>query len=159
MFKYSALTFLFIVSLTLNAQSLFRESIRPIASTKKSIFLQKGIFHHNSQVGGKTILKAVRHSHNASKGYERIVFDFSSNNIPKVYGYIGSSERRIYIDFFNTQLTDQINSFGSSHFVKALDFFPIDESSLSTEIHLKDSVGADIFYLKNPGRLVIDIKK
>jgi hypothetical protein len=42
--------------------------------------------------------------------------------------------------------------------VEKVVFFPIEENHLSVEFKLKNKVSADIFFLDNPGRLVIDLK-
>lgn len=138
-------------------QDLLGERIRRITSRKKSIYLDKGIFHN----GGPTvtsILKAVRHNYNKSLGYERIVFDFKTKNIPKVYGHINSGNKNLYVDLFDTQLIKSINSFGKTKYVDSINFFPISKETLSVELKFKEKVSVDIFYLDNPGRLVIDIK-
>ncbi len=140
-----------------NAQSLVEERIRRLDDRKKSVFLNRGIFHN----GGPKVpsaLKAVRHSYNAKLGYERLVMDFETNQIPRVYGHIASGEKRLYVDLFDTQIKGAIGSFGNSKFVESINFFPISNDTLSVEIHFKQSVSVDIFYLDSPGRIVIDVK-
>ena len=139
------------------SQDLLGERIRRITSRKKSIYLDKGIFHN----GGPTVqstLKAVRHNYNRSLGYERIVFDFKTKKIPKIYGHINSNNKNLYVDLFDTQIQKGINSFGKTQYVDAINFFPISRETLSVELKFKEKVSVDIFYLDNPGRLVIDIK-
>ncbi len=139
------------------AQSLLDETIRRISSRKKSVFLEKGVFHN----GGpklKTSLKAIRHRYNRKNGYERLVMDFVGSKIPRVYGYISSKEKKLYIDLFDTSLPKSFDSFGDSKFVESINFFPIHEGTLSIEVNFKKKVSLDIFYLKNPGRFVLDIK-
>lgn len=103
-------------------------------------------------------LKAIRHNYNAKLGYERLVFDFHEKKIPRIYGYLENSGQKLYIDFFNTKLTKTPGSFGNSRFVAGLNFFPILKENLSAEVTLKRRSSIDVFYLSNPGRLVIDIK-
>ena len=59
------------------SQNLMTERIRKVGGKKRSIYFNKGIFYSTS---GKveTILKAVRHSYVAKRGYERLVFDFGT---------------------------------------------------------------------------------
>lgn len=145
------------LSLDVFSQDLLGERIRRITSRKKSIYLDKGIFHN----GGPTVrstLKAVRHNFNKANGYERIVFDFKTNKIPKVYGHINSRNKNLYVDLFDTQIKKTFDSFGRTKFVEAIKFFPISRETLSVELKFKEKVSVDIFYLDNPGRLVIDIK-
>jgi hypothetical protein len=132
--------------------------IRKIVPKKKAIYFDNGIFHHP---GPKisTKLDAVRHSFSSSTGYERVVFDFNTNKVPKLYGHISSKEKHLYLDLFNAQLNPQIKSFGKSKFVKNFNFYNFSDDMLTAEIEFKEGLNFDVFYLENPGRLVIDVKK
>ena len=161
--KYIKNIFLFVIttlllSSSVSAQNLLQERIRRISPRKRSIYLDTGIFHN----GGPKInskLKAVRHSYVAKRGYERVVFDFTTNELPRVYGYISRSENKLFLDLFETDVPASLTSFGDSKYVKELLFFPIQKDTLSVEVVFKSNVTLDVFYLSNPGRLVIDIKK
>ena len=142
----------------LQAQNLRNQRIRKISNKKQSIYFESGIFH-NGAVKQVSRLKAIRHSFSKAKKYERVVFDFTTKNIPKLYGHISVLDRKIYLDFFETDIPGQLGSFGNAKFVKAVNFYPISEDALSVEILLKKSVGADIFFLSNPARLVLDLKQ
>ena len=141
----------------LSAQDLTKERIRKLSSNKTSIYVENGIFH-NGGVKQEAVLKSIRQSYNAKLGFERIVLDFSTNQIPKIYGHISSLEKKLYIDFFDTSLDKVFQTIGSKHFVEKINFFPIESNYLSVEMKLKAKVNADIFYLESPGRLVIDLK-
>jgi hypothetical protein len=104
------------------------------------------------------LTKSLRQSFNTKQGFERIVMDFSSNQIPKVYGHISAKDFRLYLDLFDTTLAKDLQTIGSTRYVEKINFFPIESNHLSMEIILKTKVNADIFYLDNPGRLVIDFK-
>lgn len=139
-------------------QNLLDERIWKIVSHKRAIYVDEGVFHSLNGAKESTLM-ALRHSYKKDKKYERIVLDFNSDSIPKVYGYITSEGRKIYLDLFDTKVHTNISSFGNSKMVKSVDLFPITSSSLPVEITLKENVSADIFYLTKKGRLVIDIKK
>lgn len=149
-------SFLF-MSHNLFSQDLLGERIRKVEGRKRSIFLDRGIFH-NGNPSGRSKIKAVRHFYSEKNGFERIVIDFTTKTVPRIYGHIASQEKKIYMDLFKTEISSGLKSFGVSRFVQDLDFFPIGNDSLSLEISLKDKVSADVFYLENPGRFVIDIK-
>lgn len=150
--------FFFIFANTSFSQNLLNQRIRKINNKKQSIYFDNGIFHNGNENRPATI-KALRHSYQRSKGFERVVVDFSSDALPRLYGHVSKTDRKIYLDLFDTNLPENINSFGNTKYVKAVNFFPISEESLSVEILLKDSVGADVFFLSSPARLVIDLKK
>lgn len=140
------------------SQNLLNERIRKISGRKRSIFLDSGIFH-NGEVSVKSTLTSVRHSYKKSEGYERIVFDFSTPQPPKIYGYLSKNEKKIYLDLFKTSVQKGLKSFGNSVYVKKLDFLTFDDGMTSVEIELKNNSSADVFYLSSPARLVIDLKK
>ena len=132
-------------------QDLLKERIWKISSRKKSIFLDK-----ENPVRQK--LTSIRNSYVKSRGYERVVLDFSTAQPPQIYGLI-SKDSKIFIDLFNTDLGEGISSPNHVKYLKNIDFYPIDSKSLSLELSFDKDVSFDIFYLENPGRLVIDIKK
>jgi hypothetical protein len=140
------------------AQNLNSQRIWKISSKKRSIFLDKGIFHSDSEVKNVQ-LSGVRNSYVTSRGYERIVFDFNTMNTPRIYGHISKNEKKVYIDFFNTSLNKALSSIKEVKYVKSVDFYNIDKNQLSAELTFNSSVSFDVFFLENPGRLVIDVKK
>lgn len=140
------------------AENLMDTKIRRISTRKKSIYLSSGVFHN----GGpkiKSKLKAVRQSYSSSKGYERLVFDFETDDMPRVYAYISKERKKLYLDLFETEMTKAISSFGNSKFVKSINFFPIENDVLSVEVIFKKNVALDVFSLKSKARLVIDLKE
>lgn len=154
----------FIVLLTLMissqevySQDLQSERIRSMSSRKRSVYLESGIFHNGSESLSSEV-KSVRHNFSAKRGYERLVFDFTTSKIPRIYGYISADEKKMYIDFFDTELSRDIGSFGQSQYIKAINFYPINGESLSVEVEFKQKITLDIFYLNSPGRFVVDIK-
>jgi len=145
------------VHTNLFAQDLLKERIRKIGSTKSSIYIEKGVFH-NGGVKQEASIKSIRQSYNPKQGFERIVIDFSTTTIPKVYGHISAEDKKIYIDFFDTNLAKDVQTIAKTKLVDKVSIFPIEENFLSIELKLKAKLSADIFFLENPGRLVIDIK-
>lgn len=154
-----AIIFLLILQSTqLFAQDLTKQRIWKISSKKRAVFLDKGVFYSKSDSSNQE-LKGIRNSYVASRGYERVVFDFSSNTPPRVYGHIASSENKVYIDLHKTSLNKAIQAVKNVKFVKSVDFFNLDKDNLSVELSFNEKVSFDIFHLENPGRLVIDVKK
>ena len=138
------------------SQNLLDLRIREISGRKKFLFFNEGVFHKESSMASR--VKAMRHSYSTKRGYERIVVDFSSKKLPKIYGHFSSNEKKLSLDFFKTSLNKNVGSFGVSNFVKAFKFYPLSKEFLSMEILFKEAVKAEIFYLNSPARLVIDIK-
>ncbi len=138
-------------------QDLFKERIRKLSNNKTSIYIEKGIFH-NGGVKTQSTLKSLRQSYNPKQGFERIVMDFSTNDVPRVYGHINSDDKKLYLDVFETSLAKEFNSPAGTRYIEKINFFPIESNHLSMDMKLKNKVIADIFTLDNPGRLVIDLK-
>ncbi len=142
---------------SLFAQNLQSERIRRLSSRKRSIYLDSGIFHNGGPKRTSKI-KAIRHNYSKRLGYERVVMDFTTKNLPRIYGYISPGEKKLYLDLFQTEIPSHLDSFGKSKFVEKVNFFPIQKDTLSVEVVFKKNVTLDIFYLTGPGRLVVDIK-
>ena len=152
---FSAL--ILIVSLNTYAQSLHKERIWKITSRKRSIFFDKGIFHSDVATGN-SVLKDIRNSYVKSRGYERIVFDFDTKAPPRVYGHISAASNIVRVDLFNTKIAKKINQVRGNKYLKEVKFFNVNDKNLSLEMSFKDQTSFDVFYLENPGRLVIDVK-
>jgi len=146
------------ISAQLFSQDLMKERIRKIPDRKKSVFFSEGIFH-NGGPKGKSSLKALRHSFTPKAGFERLVFDLESDSPPRIYGHIMGDRTKISIDFFDTKLLKSVGSFGKSHYVETVNFYPFSEADLTIEIILKKPISVDLFTLEKPARLVLDIKE
>ena len=139
------------------AQNLMEERIWKVAPRKKSIFLDSGVFHHNSSLKGAGIT-SVRSSATPGQGYERVVIDFNTPSIPKIYGHISPKDQKITVDFFEATIQTSQPQLKSSKNVKNIDFINVDGKSITMDLSMKGKASFDIFYLENPGRLVIDIR-
>jgi hypothetical protein len=138
------------------AQNLMEERIWRVSSRKKSIFLDSGVFHKNSDVKSSNIV-GLRNSAVSGRGYERIVVDFNTSVVPKLYGHI-TTNKKLSIDFFDTAVVAAQPQLKDSKFIKSVDFINVDTKTITMEMTLKGKTSFDIFYLENPGRLVIDVR-
>jgi len=139
-----------------SAQNLNEERIWKLVSRKKAIYLGHGVFHHND--GQRSTVTGLRSSFVPSLGYERIVVDFATNDVPKLYGHIDGKSKKLSVDFFDTTVTPTITALRNTRHVQSVDFLAIDQNQVTMEMKLKDNVNFDIFFLPSPGRLVIDIR-
>lgn len=145
------------MSLPVLAQNLMEERIWKVSPRKKSIFLDTGVFHHNGDLKNAAIT-SIRSSATPGQGYERVVIDFNSASIPKMYGHISSKDQKISIDFFDATISSAQPQLKKSKNVKTIDFINVDGKSITMDLSMKGKASFDIFYLENPGRLVIDIR-
>jgi hypothetical protein len=111
-------------------QDLLQERIWKISSRKRSIFFDKGVFHSEANPIIQKLL-GIRNSYIPSRGYERVVFDFSSVKPPKIYGKISSSKQKVYIDFFNQKLGSCVEQLKFINLLKYLVFFTLVKDYLS----------------------------
>ncbi len=155
--KFSIIIAFVLLSGAVFAQNLMEERIWKLSSRKKSIFLDSGVFHYNNGSTGAQVT-AVRSSSVAGRGYERVVIDFNTANIPKIYGHISSQNQKLSIDLFDTNVATTQPQLKNSKFVKKIDFISVDGKTLTMDIALKSKASFDVFYLPDPGRLVIDIR-
>lgn len=102
-------------------------------------------------------ITSVRNSAVNGRGYERVVIDFNTSSVPKLYGHI-TADKKISVDFFDTSIMTNQPQLKNSKFVKSIDFISVDGKTMTMEMTLKGKSSFDIFYLENPGRLVIDIR-
>jgi hypothetical protein len=146
-----------IISLSAWTQNLNEERIWKLVPRKKAIYLAHGVFHQNQ--GARASVTGVRSSNVPDRGYERIVIDFAGTSIPRLYGHISEADKKISVDFFDTNVGGQITSLKNTKNVQSVDFLAIDSNQTTMEIKLKSKLNFDVFYLENPGRLVIDIRQ
>lgn len=139
------------------AQNLMEERIWKLSSRKKSIFLDSGVFHYANGARGSQVT-GVRSSAVPGRGYERVVIDFNTPMIPRVYGHISSQGKMLNIDFADTGVATTQPQLKNSKFVKSIDFVSVDGKTLTMNVSLKSKASFDVFYLPDPGRLVIDIR-
>lgn len=139
------------------AQNLMEERIWKVAARKKSIFLDAGVFHHNNTSLKSSSITSVRSSAVPDRGYERVVIDFNTPTTPKLYGHI-NPDKKISVDFFDTTVATNQPQLKNSKHVKSLDFISVDGKTITMELKMKGKASYDVFYLENPGRLVIDIR-
>jgi hypothetical protein len=145
------------VTMPVLAQNLMEERIWKISPRKKSIFLDSGVFHHSSTA--KAVgMTGVRSSYVKDRGYERIVIDFNTPTIPKLYGHISPTTQKLSLDLFDTNAVTNQNQLKNSKFVKNIDFISVDGKTMTMEMSMKGKSSFDVFYLENPARLVIDIR-
>ena len=152
-----SLFFCLFITLPVLAQNLMEERIWKISPRKKSIFLDAGVFHHNSQVKAVGMM-GVRSSFVTGRGYERVVIDFNTSTIPKLYGHISPSSQKLSLDLFETSAITNQTQLKNSKFVKNIDFISVDGKTMTMEMTMKGKSSFDVFYLENPARLVIDIR-
>jgi hypothetical protein len=146
-----------LISAPLLAQNLMEERIWKVSARKKSIFLDSGVFHHHSDLKNAAIT-GVRSSATSGQGYERVVVDFNTASIPKIYGHVSGKDQKLSVDFFEATVATTQPQLKNSKNVSNIEFLNVDGKSITMNILMKGKSSFDIFYLENPGRLVIDIR-
>ena len=156
--RYSFLiTSFFIFGIAL-AQDLHQERIWKVSDSKRSIFIDRGIFHSTLEKSPR-VLTNLRTSFDQRRGYERIVFDFDGNTPAKIYGHVSSEDKILRVDLFNTSISAKMVSKTHGKFLESVDFYNVNDSHLGVELRFKKNVNFDLFYLTNPGRFVVDVNQ
>ena len=138
------------------SQNLMSTPIRKMDGRKKGVYLDQSIVYGGKR-GTTGSITAIRGSFNTKEQYERLVFDLSSKIPPYIYSYLKGN--KLYIDFFELTLPKNFSNLGGGQLVKNIKFYTLDKGHLSAEVSFKENVKFDIFFLKDPVRLVVDIKK
>lgn len=141
------------------SQNLQDSRILKISDKKRSIFIDRGIFYYGSFNTPLQNLISVRNSFDQTKEIERLVFDLDGNIPPKIYGMINKEDKKLTIDFFNTNIKSNVKSIKNARFVKEINFLNLDKNELTLELTFHKEMTFDVFILNNPARLVVDIKK
>lgn len=156
-FYYLLLSFLFLTNI--EASDLLKEKITSIPARKRGHFFDQAILHTKGQAKGESKIIRVRSHYHQKKREERLVFEFQETMVPEIYSRVNSSERRLNIDFFKTTRSKEIQDhLKNVKYLDKLRFYDLNDGVLSVEMLFDKSLSFDIFYLTNPGRLVIDIK-
>ena len=131
--------------------------INEIHNSKRSIYRDTGVFH-NAISENNNEINNLRHSGKKINSFERVVFDFKKDGAPQIYAHIDQKRNKLQIDFLRTKLNRDLKPSFKSHRVKEINFFPLADNVLSTEIMLKKNTYVELFILNNPTRLVVDFK-
>lgn len=140
------------------AQDLMKEQIRQLQKQKKSIYTTSGTFY-TKPIKDQSTLTRVRNAYASTRGYERIVLDFSGVLPPQVYGHISGSKNKVFIDLFKTSISPNVRQLKDVKFIKNVDFYTMDKEHTSLELSFVKNSSFDVFYLENPARVVIDVRK
>lgn len=154
----------FIPSLSYGTEAI--RKLLPAAGNKNSIYLEEATFHNNNRGSSLYILKNVRWA--KQKDFERIVFDIESSPEEKRLPYfqinIEPISRRITVEIKDIKkLEPSVRSkkkWDKSSLIKSFYVFPQMEGNLvSINIKLNKATLLESFYLLNPKRIVLDLKK
>ncbi len=138
--------------------SLLEQRTIKLSAKKASVYSDSGVFFWKSTMKGAKV-KGVRSFYSKQRGFERVVVDFSTPNIPSVYGHIDEKTGKLFLDLLDASPDSDINQNVSGKYLKSINIFSLDKSNTSLELSFNKKYGFDIFYLNSPGRLVIDVRK
>jgi hypothetical protein len=144
--------------LLVSKEALASLAVREIFPTKKNVYVEHAIYQ-SGNLKQISKLSSLRHSSNKKRGYERIVLDFSGKVLPETYVFVSSKDGKINIDLSNTKIKKTVKPTIKSNLIREMNFFPLANNILSMEIFVDKKVYTEVFQLKSPTRLVIDLKK
>jgi len=140
---------------SIQAQNLMEARVQKLGTREQSIYQGPRIVHNGPQKNDALLIE-IRHSFHPAKQYERLVFQFKGDKVPKIYGHIGQEVMRL--NFFKTKIDENVTMKKNGKFIKGIDLIPFQNEYVSLETLFNGPIISEIFFLENPGRLVIDLK-
>jgi len=157
----------------LHAQgSIPPEKVRVSESKKTQNYLKDGVFTGGDQSIENVVIKNIRRA--ANSGFERIVIDLDGvsagklqtlNRAPYFQVAVSPEERRLTVSIwgdpqlhFNAKQI--LSSFKKSSWISSIDLLPqLEPEFWSFVLNLKSDTNVEVFELKEPVRIILDVKK
>ena len=155
-----ALLLVFIPSFSFS-QNVLKENTWVLAGAKKNVYFEQGIFRLSNVNSSSepVLLENVRTHYNKGTKQERIVIDFTGKTLANLYGSIIPGKKKITLDLMNVTKAPSLPASIQGKFLKSVDIYLIEPKLMSLELSFDSVYSFEIFYLLNPSRLVIDVKR
>lgn len=143
------------------SQNVLKENTWVLASSKKNIYFEQGIFRLNAATQQSTpvLLQNIRTNFNKKTQQERIVIDLSGNSLVSLYGSVLSSKKKVTLDLMQVAKSESLPNAIKGKFLQSVDIYIIEPKLISLEFNFDSVYSFEIFYLENPMRVVIDVKR
>lgn len=156
--QFSSLLYLF--SLSAFTQNLLKENSWIIDANKKNVYFDQGIFRLSRPLPKvQPQLTNIRTHYNKKTKQERIVMDFTGDEIPSLYGNISPVKKKLSLDILQSDKADSLPSSIRGKLLQSVDVYIIEPKLMTLELNFDNSYSFEVFYLLNPTRVVIDVKR
>lgn len=129
---------------------------------KTEVYVREGLVVGGDRAITDATVKDLRRATNA--GYERIVLDLESAGMPFYQVALEPESKRIVVTLHGRSRlglnAPKIHTlFRKSPLVSKVELFPrVDDESWSFALHLKSAVPVEVFELRSPNRVILDLK-
>lgn len=161
MFKiFLTFAILFYSPTNLYSQNLLKENSWVVDGNKKNVYFDQGIFRL-SRPAPKVPpqLTNIRSHFNKKTKQERIVLDFTGDEVPSLYGNISPAKKKLALDVLQAEKSESFPTTIKGKLLQSVDVYIIEPKLMTLEFNFDNSYSFEIFYLQNPTRVVIDVKR
>jgi len=138
------------------------DRIQTVEAKKTQIYMKDGIFTGGHRDAEAATIRDIRRANNT--GFERIVLDIDSSQIPYYQVAIDPTLKRITLTVFGDptlsfQAPQVVKAFQKSATVTRVDLYPkVDGTTFSMVLQLKGTTPVEVFELSSPNRIIFDLK-
>ncbi len=157
--KILSLVVLLILTSISHSQNVLKENSWVISGSKKNVYFEQGIFRANGESSSPTILQNIRTHYNKNSKQERIVIDLTGTSMVSIYGSILPGKKKLTLDLMQVSKGETLPSVTKGKYLQSIDIYIIEPKLLTLELNFDAVYSFEIFYLLNPLRVVIDVKR
>jgi hypothetical protein len=158
LFNYFILIFF---STLASSQNVLKENSWIISGAKKNVYFEQGIFRFSGDPAAQVpaVLQNLRTHFNKNTKQERIVIDLTGTSMVGLYGSILPGKKKITLDLMQVSKGDSLPVATKGKYLQSIDIYIIEPKLLTLELNFDAVYSFEIFYLLNPLRVVIDVKR
>lgn len=142
------------------SQNVLKENTWVLNGSKKNIYFEQGIFRlSGTNSNAPVVLQNIRSHYNKNTKQERIVIDLTGNSLINLYGSVLPTKKKITLDLMQVAKSDNLPAATKGKYLQSVDIYIIEPKLMSLELNFDAVYSFEIFYLLNPMRVVIDVKR
>lgn len=143
------------------SQNALKENTWVLNGAKKNVYFEQGIFRLTgaSDMNAPVVLQNIRTSYNQKTKQERIVIDLTGNSLIGLYGSILPNKKKITMDLMQVSKSESLASAIKGKYLQSVDIYLIEPKLMTLEMNFDAVYSYEIFYLLNPLRVVVDVKR
>lgn len=156
--KYQHLT-IFLALFCITGLGASSEQFWGMSGRKLENYFSQGFSKNDfAKTTNSSELKKVRAFFKRKEGYERIVFDLSTDILPKSMVYISASSKNVTVKFQSTSKAKDYKEHKGTQMFNLYETYVLGNKTTLVKLSFKRPKEIDVFYLEKPARLVIDAR-
>ncbi len=159
--QFLSMIFLLVLAPCAFSQNVLKENTWVLGASKKNIYFEQGIFRlsGSGDSSAPVVLQNIRTHYNKNTKQERIVIDLTGSSAISLYGSVLPAKKKITIDLMQVAKSDNLPTATKGKFLQSVDIYIIEPKLMTLELNFDAVYSFEIFYLLNPMRVVIDVKR